>query len=148
MNWLQRLICPVIDDKQFRPPKSSGEIGYSDLYKLLRDLFPEAHIFLSDRKYKLCYVADIADFLKQDQTNRDEYEAEYHDCDDFAYRLMGQFSIPGWSALAFGFCWTDTHAVNCFVNTKEEFMFIEPQKDTIQTKLTSWQGSKVILVCM
>ena len=127
-------------------PMSTEEIDNAHLRNLLRAWFPEANIYLSDKVYKLCCLSDIRYFLRQDKTNRLKFEKEFFDCDDFAYRLMGQFSIPGWSALALGFCWTDKHAVNILIGQDKKFYYVEPQQDTIQETLKAWQGSKVLLV--
>lgn len=113
-------------------PSSTEEIDARELIAILHPVFGEGKIHLSDRDhYYLCSDDDIALFLAQDETNKYEYVDQKYDCDDFAYRLMGQFSIPDWSALCFGFFWTNTHAMNCFVNEQREVMFIEPQTDMI-----------------
>lgn len=57
--------------------------------------------------------------------------APYNFCDDFSYRLMGQFSIRGWSDLCFGIVWTYYHALNCVVAENGEVYFIEPQSDEL-----------------
>lgn len=152
MNWLfilQKIVCSICEQKQsltIRPPTSTKEISNTDLYKLLRVKFPKAALYLSDMSYKLCSLADINYFLKQDRTNRYEYKNEIFDCDNFSYRLMGQFSIPEWSPLAFGICWTNLHALNIIVSEARGILFIEPQKDTVQEKLRAWQGSSIRLV--
>ena len=146
---IKKICCAVChSDDLILSPTSFEEITIDELRSLLQDKFPEADIYLSDKIYKLCSLSDITSFLKQDQTNRYEFVSESMDCDDFAYRLMGQCSIPEWSALAFGICWTDKHALNCLVDSKKKFYFIEPQKDTIQETLKAWQGSMVRLVIM
>jgi len=118
-------------------PSSTEKIDRTELEKILRPVFSAGSIYLSDiDNYYLCNYDDIALFLAQDQTNKAEYVAQKHDCDDFAYRLMGQFSIPGWSALAFGLFWTTSHAMNCFVNEDREVLFIEPQSDEITSGLS------------
>ena len=58
---------------------------------------PNAELFLSDRTHRLCHTEDIEKFLVQGATDRENYEAETCDCDGFAYRPMGQFSVPDWS---------------------------------------------------
>ena len=129
-----------------RLPTSTKEIKVDDLHKLLRNKFEEANIFLSDMTYKLCNPEDIKYFLSIDGTNRFEYEAESYDCDNFSYRLMGQFSIPEWATLCFGICWTDKHALNFFIDEERKFWFVEPQNDSVQENLSSWQGNKVLLI--
>ncbi len=124
-------------------PRSSKRTTSAELEALL----PRAEtLFLSDNTFYLCHPEDIALFLAQDATNRLEYLAEDYDCDDFTLRLAGQFSIPRWSALAFGICWTDLHALNFFVDEDGKFWFVEPQSDEIQSQLNAWQGQNLRLL--
>jgi len=130
-------------------PTSTERIEYGDLYALLRAEAPLAELFLSDRSYLLCNKADITRFLVQDKTNKYEYTKEKFDCDDFSYRLLGQFSIPGWADLAFGLVWTDRHAMNCMVTEDGTFYLIEPQTDTLQHGgLLPSQGDHIRLIIM
>jgi len=147
LRILRSILCKTTNS-YLPEPTSTGEIGYDELDNLLKNLFPDASIFLSDKIYKTCSLSDIMIFLKQDNTNRIEYEAESFDCDDFSYRLMGQFSVPPWAALAFGICWTDVHALNCFVDYTRKFRFIEPHTDETLTELKSWMGHSVRLIIM
>ncbi len=136
--------------KEPKPPKVAlrNELTQAELSRLLRKKFGRVAIFLSDRIYKTCTQSDIEEFLKFDETNKMGFVPETRDCDDFAYRLMGQFSTPEWSALAFGIVWTDKHAMNCFIDNNKEFHFIEPQTDRLQKDLKPWQGSKIRLIMM
>ena len=54
------------------------------LWKMLRGCF-----FMADALYKPADPALILEILRQDKTDREKYEKEFHDCDDFTYRLMG-----------------------------------------------------------
>lgn len=122
-------------------PTSSKWVDYSVIQRIFRAKFPEGELYISDRdRYLLCSYDDMAMFLAQDNTNRQEYKHEEYDCDDFATRLHGQFSIPGWSALAFGKMWTEKHALNLMITEDERLFFIEPQTDTIEAELAGWQG--------
>ena len=51
-------------------------------------------------------------------------------------------------ALAFGILWTNLHAMNCFVAEDRKLYLLEPQTDTIQTKLEPWQGASVRFIMM
>ena len=123
---------PKVEPETIKPT-STEKATYTEVYEIIRDKFPEGDVYLSDKKYLLCAYDDIALFLAQDQTNKMGYVAEDLDCDDFSYRLMGQFSIPDWSALAFGIVWTSNHAQNCMIDQNKKFWFIEPQTDEIST---------------
>lgn len=117
--------------KTLASPTSTEAITYSQLHELLSDEFPEADIFLSDKLYRLCNLHDIERFLEQDKTNKHGYVGDIYDCDDFSYRLMGQFSIRGWSDLCLGIVWTYYHALNCVVAENGRVYFIEPQTDEL-----------------
>lgn len=118
-------------------------MGSNEVRGILRDAFPGASIYLSDNAKFLCDISDIEAFLKQDETNQYEYEAEGLDCDDFTFMLMGQFSKPGWAQLWKFIAWNDKHALMGFIDTNMDFWWIEPQSDRIQSKLEDWQGSAV-----
>ncbi|KKK84876.1 hypothetical protein LCGC14_2778940 [marine sediment metagenome] len=116
------------------------EINNAQLYNLLIAKFPNARIRLSDNTTKLCDISDVQAFLEADETNRYKYIFEDMDCDDYTFTLLGQFSAPPWSAVAVGFVWTDTHAMNICVDANLDIWLIEPQTDSVQSKLESWQG--------
>ena len=127
---------------------SSANLHCTTLKHVLMDRFPHADIFLSDTVYRLCDTADMEEFLAEDRTDVYKYRKESYDCDDFAYRLMGQLSVPGWADLAFGIVWTDQHALNVFVDEDKEVWFIEPQSDAIFEKAIPKMGSRVIFIAM
>lgn len=113
-------------------PKIIGEISTEKLYRFLKKKCRKAHIYLVDRIYQLIEMPEIERFLKEDKTNLIKYIPEYRDCDDFSFRLMGQFSIPEWSGLAFGIAFSRVHAFNLFFDGKDVYI-IEPQSDKILT---------------
>jgi len=143
-------VCKALGNGQsLGKPISTQTIDSTELYKILRLRFPtDGQLYLSDKEYKLCHIEDIECFLIKDETNRVGYIPEERDCDDFAYRLMGQFSIPGWSDLTLGIVWTDLHALNCFIDEDKKFWFIEPQKDELQPFLEEWQGKTIRFIMM
>ena len=143
---LKRIFQKPIPEKI--KPTSREVVSYQGLYQILRQRFPEGELYLSDRIYLLCDVDDINAFLKQDATNKYKYQEDVYDCDDFSYRLMGQFSVPDWSYLAFGIVWTESHALNILVTEDKKILFIEPQSDTLQEELLAWQGSMIRFVMM
>ena len=134
----------------FKKPKVIVEpaesITNSGLRALLKGRFPGAQIWLSDGDYKLCSPEYIDTILELDDSNKREYVVTTYDCDDFAYRLMGQLSVPEYSDLAFGIVWTDKHAMNVFVDNTKQVWFIEPQTDGRFQEISGEQGTKVLLV--
>ena len=127
-------------------PTSTARISYQELWDLIKGRYPDCELFLSDMDYLLCSYDDIALFLAQDETNKMGYVAEDRDCDDHSYRLLGQFSIPDWSALCLGIIWTNVHAFNCFVTEDRELLFIEPQTDEISEELMAGSEVKMVVI--
>ena len=139
---LEALLAPPL------PPVLRGEMSLDELRNLLTLNFPGTDIYLSDSVKYLCDISDIEAFLAQDQTNRKTYKADLYDCDDFAYRLMGQFSVEGWAEIAKGIIWTDAHALLACIDTNLDLWYIEPQSDSVKSNLESWQGTNIRLVMM
>lgn len=110
-------------------PETKGEITYSELEALLTG--KSKAIFLSDETYSLITIESMKHFLDLDDTDKNKYLNNYYDCDDFSYRLMGDFSVPGWAAICIGIAWSKTHAFNVFVDSERKLYVIEPQTDSI-----------------
>ena len=81
-----------------------------------------------------------AGYLRKEKSDKDRrsflisLKREYNLCDDFSFRLMGQFSIPGWSDIAFGIAVSEVHAYNCVIAENDgdiKAYLIEPQADRI-----------------
>ena len=130
-----------IDDQPEFKPKLRGQISSRQIREILQEKFPGAAIFVSDKHKFLCDISDINVFLEQDKTNHYTYEAEYLDCDDFTFMLMGQFSKPGWAKLAKFIVWNYHHALMGFIDTNLDFWWVEPQNDSVQSELNTSQGS-------
>ena len=87
-----------------------------------------------DLKYKVTTIEEIRRFLEHDRT--DELSGtEFIDCDDFAFRLKGQFTAEGWSGVPIGIIFEGIHAFNIVVVIDDEKRLrlyeIEPQLDVI-----------------
>ena len=110
-------------------PKLSGQVSYSELTAAFSGKTQK--LLLSDMVYDLIDKASMIEFLAWDKTNDYKYTANYFDCDDFSYRLMGQASTPAWAGIAFGIAWSTTHAFNVFMASDKKIYIIEPQSDKI-----------------
>lgn len=124
--------------------KIRQEISSTELGKILHNEFGKsASVYLVDWNYRLVDKREMEVFLANDKTNLEKYVPEYHDCDDFSFRLMGQTSIPSWSDTAFGIVFAQTpeggHAINCFVTNDKKVFLIEPQTDQVFLKPAAWQ---------
>ena len=124
-------------------PETTEEITHTELWNFLHEKFPEAEIFMGENYRTLMSYNDLATFLAQDQTNKMEYIADKqgissYDCNVFANRLMGQFSVPGWADKTFGKVWTSqpqAHALTCAIDVDWNFLWVEPQNDGIKESL-------------
>jgi len=125
-------------------PKTVGEIGSGKLHQLLKEklkgyvwfISTTPKIYLVDRKYQLVTKEDMVKFLEDDKTDLEQYIADYHDCDDFAWALLGAVNVGSWSGIAFGFAFSRNHAFNVFTDGKDVYI-IEPQRDYI------WKVSEI-----
>ena len=124
------------------PPVSSKEISTTDKQTLLSNIFPAIPQFIT-YSHILAHYDDIALFLAQDQTNKIPYVFPDYVCSHFAFRLMGEFSIPLWSEITFGIVWTNKHALNCILTDDLEFYFVEPQTDEIYKILPPEYGTSI-----
>lgn len=129
---LEKQLAPPV------PPVLRAEISLQEMTRMLREKFPTCQVYISDWVKSLCDIEDINTFLAQDETNRQVYDYENYRCGDFAYRLMGQFSVPGWADIAKGILWTSgdsPHALLCCIDTNRDFWYIEPQNDSVTSDL-------------
>jgi len=132
--WLCFLLIAWLIPK----PKKKGRkiITNAELKNLLRGVLGKAcQLFLVDKKYKVPTLENMKKFLKEDKTDLYKYIPEFFDCDDFSFRLMGQFSIPGWSDITFGIATSMVHAYNVLValdsDNEMQVYLVEPQTDEL-----------------
>jgi len=119
--------------------KPSSVIGLVEMSSIVLNKLDDVglsstDLFLPDSDCKVYRKADVqkAEELKEVATI--SYVAEVHDCDDFAAELFGKFA---------GLLWTNTHALNWFIDETNTFWFIEPQTRKLSQALEGWQGSSV-----
>ena len=148
MCWLSNLFKSELEKPKPFLPTLRAEVSYTELFQLLRDKFPSAQIFMAREIYDLCNLEDIEEFLRLDDTNRHKYDLRRFRCSDFAFRLQGQLTVPGWSGLAKGIFWSEVHALNCMVDQNLDFWYIEPQTDGTKAYLEPWQGVACRVIIM
>lgn len=148
--WLLFLLIALLIPK----PKGKRKIVDVDTVEaVLREaLGKECILFLVDHKYKVPTLESVKKFLKEDKTDLYKYLGDWYDCDDFSFRLMGQFSIPGWSDITFGIATSIFHAYNCLIaedNAEAKVYIVEPQTDKITlAKEMKEQAYRTIFVMM
>lgn len=116
-------------------PTPTGTISLHVMSSILLDKLEQmgcsAPIYLPDEACKVYDMGQVVKALRLSEVSALAYIPEEHDCDDFAAKLYGEFA---------GLCWTNTHALNWFVDEANEFWFIEPQTNKISDTLENWQG--------
>ena len=149
---IRRYLCRILGCQARLLPKLhfTREYNFSEVLSLLRSEFGEdTAIFLSDEKYKSIPKNEFGKLLKLDDTDKSLYVPIYYDCDDFSFRLMGQLSIGDEASLPFGIIWVQTektaHALNVFIDDKEQVWLVEPQNDAIFKKPKKWSVYFVIM---
>jgi len=138
-----------------REEKEEADKEYIQTATLLNAVkrdFGDCHIFLSDREFYCVSGEQMRGWLREDMTDKQTYEAEKFDCDDFSFVLKGEMAKKRF-ALAFGIAWVwwmkngavMAHACNCYYDrVKREMMMIEPQNDRIFPKPDSWRVFLVV----
>jgi hypothetical protein len=105
--------------------------GYQTVEFIIKRAYPLAHILTVDYNYHIASRSDYAAFLKVDNTNKAKYVPDLYDCDDFAWRLMGNLSDPLTGAFATGIAMSEGHAFNCCICNDKNMYLIEPQTDEL-----------------
>lgn len=106
-------------------------VDYVYVTEKLLECFPFAKLYLADRDYYISPKGEIQEFLALDETDKEIYVSEVHDCDDFSFRLMGQYHTKPYSALAIGIAWSQVHAYNIIIDKDGLVWIIEPQTDEL-----------------
>ena len=137
-KWLARLLAKI-------PNANSAE----EIYELLRSVFPNADIYISDSNYGYINKASLVAFLAKDKTDAANYIPEDYDCDDFSFRLMGQFHVQGsgFEDKAIGIIWLQqpVHALNVCVTEERKVLLIEPQTDKVYARPEDYIGQLVVM---
>ena len=95
----------------------------------------EASSIILDKNFKVYKKSDVLKSQALKDISTLKYVKETHDCDDFAAKLFGEFA---------SLVWTNTHALNWFIDEKGVFWFVEPQNCVMSELLdVSWQGNDV-----
>ena len=127
---------PAPEPEPMPQPEIWGDVTGTELRKELSQYFPPGNIYIADGLYLTTNVASMERFLAWDQTNRMPWVKEWSDCDDRAFRLLGQLCVPDWDCLPCGFIWANfgrgAHAINLFCDCHHDLYYIEPQTDAIQ----------------
>ena len=136
-NRLEELFRWIPKIHDVLEPEIVGVLDANSIYTMLKEKGFK-HIFLSDEQYQVTTKESIEKFLALDETDKVKYVPIWHDCDDFSFRLMGQFHRGKWGCLAIGVTWSQTHAFNDVVLailgesvSKAKLYIIEPQTDEV-----------------
>lgn len=147
--WAQDQQYPPVFDKS-----QSDQISINDLEIVLRtcvDFSRENRVYFTDNEYALPELWAIQSFLADDDTDQFDWVPEYYDCDDFAHRLMGNFSNPYYAPLAIGIALSGQPHWHwfCLVVCRDRQVYvIEPQNDNVFLLENAGECYQPILVIM
>jgi hypothetical protein len=119
------------------------------LHKLLRIFLTiRTPFYFADQYYKPVDQELLQMILDADTGDKEDYESEFYDCDDFAFRLMGWFHMDrDAAAWPMFITWVNTpqggHAVLSYYKDGQVFI-IEPQTDQVFPVPDDWS---LILLC-
>ena len=114
-----------IDQKQTYPyPQVTGYIEGGKLAKLLNEKFNGTRFYSSDTQYALTTLEQAQKYTAGCKIGA--YVPEGHDCENYAYQLLGYWS-EGNTSFAFGLLIGMEHAGNFFVDDKLDVYIIESQ---------------------
>ena len=128
--------------------KKRGVISDLKIISIVNRAYPLTACVLPDKKYCVTSVQDYRKFLALDDADKAEYIDGFYDCDDFAYRLMGNLNHPLYGSFAHGLAMSISHAFNCFVDWKNKLYIIEPQNDEIMEAPVEEDMYRIHLVVM
>ena len=131
--WILLLVVALLIPK---PKGRKDKVRGNVIRDILREAFgQQCTLFLVDTVYRVPSLESFKKFLKEDKTDQYKYVSEFFDCDDYMFRLMGQFSIPGWADISFGMATSEVHGYNCLIAYDEEgkmgVYIVEPQTDSV-----------------
>jgi hypothetical protein len=97
-------------------------------------------IHIADGEYYMPHISYVRKIVAKSRVDRLKWISNRHDCDDFAHLLKADFIKAGYrdgrrrAACCVGVVWgllPGPHAINFFIDDKQELYFIEPQTDEI-----------------
>ena len=138
-----------------RKPRNvgEGEISYVDVVTAYindfqmnwwQSLIASLRAFqLADQQYKEVDEELVRMILDADVGDREDYEAEWYDCDDFAFNLMGIFhQNKETAAMPIFITWVQMpeggHAVLSYIDFIGKVRIIEPQNDEVYSVPKGW----------
>lgn len=115
---------PAIQQDTYMDPEELGTIFFADLWLLLHKTFgcSSVNIWINDDYLSLTSIEQARNYTSG---NVNLPFSEGHDCDNFAFQLLGYWS-QGNLSFAFGYARSQLHAFNFFVDYKLDVYIVEP----------------------
>lgn len=139
LNTIRQMICErLCVDAPPHPFTSFRHRFGRHIRDVLEDQYPDAHIRIADSDYGAVHLADFNIWLKADSVSERAYQAQHHDCDDFARALRCKMFQIGRSlntTLAVAYCEGNApggyHAFNLLLDGTDHIHIVEPQTDRV-----------------
>jgi len=106
------------------------KVTIEDVQRILHRYAPTSKIHIADSEYYLPKYSMMEKIVKLMPVKYMKYEKEKHDCDDFALIFMATVRLL-LGNFAVGEIWTQTHALNFFIDERERVWLVEPQTNKI-----------------
>ena len=129
-SWIYLLLIGVAA-LLIKKPKKETKISWETARDIQEKAFGPGEWNVYDTSVWTLNRKSLQDFLDTNEIKTRKYEAERHDCDDFAFALKGAMSAPGWSHFAFTFAHSLIHAYNSFIDEEKLKQLVEPQQGRI-----------------
>lgn len=138
------------------PPSQFQIANWQEIQVLLREYFPNAcgcqgARLIVDDQYQIVALQEIQRLLQEDKTEQMPRDGEFLDTDDFVFRLLGQFSTPGWSGIPFGFVYTKEapYFYNIFITRESGRLVVyrvDPKRDQIEKMVNPDQEAVLVVI--
>lgn len=129
---LDDLIQRLTTEDVISPPQIVSTVSNQDMLVFLRKVFPNASFRgVEENTYQLTYYSEIQRFLEADNTNQMSLQRT----GNYVFRLMGNFSRPGWENIPVGWVKTDNRFYFVFIVSEKNAMRIyslDPANDQPQ----------------
>jgi hypothetical protein len=127
-DTIQRLTAEDI----ISPPLPVSAVSSQEMLVFLRKAFPNADFRgVEENLYQLTYYAEVLRFLAADNTD----QISLQKAGNYVFRLMGNFSRPGWEDIPVGWVKTDSRFYFIFIVSDQNSMKIyrlDPKSDQPQ----------------
>ena len=137
---LRRLVCSYLckPEEEAHPFTILRHRSGQHIRLVLHRQYPNARIRIADADYSAPTLQEFNRWIREDTVSERRYQAEHHDCDDFAHAIQCQIFQIGHRlettitmAYCEGYAQDGYHAFNLLIDTQDNIFIVEPQSDVV-----------------